>query len=108
MKRWKALTLTLLMLLSVVLGAAACGGQGDTIDKNKTQLYVGVYDGALGYEWMKEYKAAFEAKYEDVSLEDGKMGVEVVIRNRKTDFDDGMLTTGIAPPISGWLPQMYS
>ena len=63
---------------------AGCGGVPDvsidsieSVDTAKTQLYVGVFDGALHYEWLKEYKAMYEAKNPDV---------QVIIDNKK-DYD---------------------
>ena len=47
----------------MLFSTTACGGGNsalidsiESVDKEKTQLYVGVYDGAIGYEWLNEYK----------------------------------------------------
>ena len=59
----------LTILLAALLAAgcfAGCTYQGpespEEIDKDRTQLYVGVFEGALGYEWLTEYKKAYEAE----------------------------------------------
>ena len=60
--------LVMISLLSVV-GLTACFERetGITIDEDKTQLYVGVYDGDLGTEWIfEEVFAKFEALNPDV------------------------------------------
>ena len=61
----------LLIMVSVLslLGLTSCFERetGTQIDTNKTQLYVGVYDGDLGTEWIfDEVFAKFEALYPDV------------------------------------------
>lgn len=61
------------------------------IDKTKTQLYIGNYDGGLGHEWIEKTAALFEEKFKDVSFEDGKKGVEIVIDNGKDNMSGNTL-----------------
>ena len=64
----KQALLVLISLLSVI-GLTGCFKRetGITIDPDKTQLYVGVYDGDLGTEWIfDEVFAKFEALHPDV------------------------------------------
>ena len=68
---YKTRVKTLLVMISLlsVVGLTACFEReaGITINENKTQLYVGVYDGDLGTEWIfEEVFAKFEALYPDV------------------------------------------
>lgn len=49
----------------------------EQVDTTRTQLYVGVHDGALGYEWLKEYKVLYEEANPDV---------QIIIDNKK-DYD---------------------
>ena len=65
------------------------------IDKNKTQLYIGNFDGGMGSRWLDEYKKGFEELYKDKSFEDGKMGVEVVTLNDKVTYAAKNLETSM-------------
>ena len=74
-------------------GSGILGGQNVT-DKNRTQLYVGNYDGGFGHAWLEAYKAGFEELYKNESFEEGKTGVEVVILNDKVSyFSSNLLST---------------
>ena len=57
------------------------GGPGgdEQVNENATQLLVGNFNGGYGDAWLKEVKARFEEKYKDVSFEEGKQGVQVMI-----------------------------
>lgn len=88
----KALSIALSALLAAgTVGVfAGCGGRGqggsgggEAIDKTRTQLYVRNYQGGFGNKWLYNGKAKFEAKYNGVSLEDGKSGVQVIITDVK-------------------------
>ena len=88
-----ALTCMSMTLVSCRPGSGILGGQ-NVINKNKTQLYVGNYDGGFGHKWLDEYKAGFEEKYKGVSFEEGKTGVEVVILNDKVSyFSQNLIST---------------
>ena len=61
-----ALFLGLCLLFS---GLAACGGtliEGE--DKNKTQIYVSIFNGGYGTAWLSEIKKQFEADYPDYQV----------------------------------------
>lgn len=73
---------------------------GTSINKNKTQLYVGVYEGGLESGSMYKIANEFEKKYEDVYFEDGKKGVEVI-------FLEGRYGDSIANTISDSLEDLY-
>lgn len=62
-----------------VTAFAACDRSlgGDPIRADQTQLTIGVFDGGLGSEWIYAVKKDFEAKYADVSFEEGKKGVQL-------------------------------
>ena len=84
------------MLLAVVvlLSLTACGSNDPSVkevDTKKTQLYVGVYDGALGQAYAQQYAKEFEELYADVSFEEGKKGVQVFIDLDKEGFMGGTL-----------------
>ena len=70
-------------------GTAVGGGNGgnnsvtETIDTEKTQLFVRNYQGGFGNKWLYNGKEKFEKKYEGVSLEPGKTGLQVLITDKK-------------------------
>ena len=71
--------ITAVLLTAVsVLAATGCNKVLRDIDETKTQLYVGVYDGGLGYSWVDEVAKGFEERHKDYVGKDGKIGVEVV------------------------------
>ena len=82
MKKLMALILTAAMALSI----AACGAKvTEEADASKTTLYVGNYAGGVGSEWLESAMAKFEEKYADVSFEEGKKGVQLILgENNKT------------------------
>lgn len=104
MKRLLAAMLATIMAVSL----AACGNGGgggigvkktEEVDSSKTTLYVGNFAGGVGDEWLKSAIEKFEEKYADISFEEGKKGVQVIIgeNNRTTmggtDLIDLMGTT---------------
>lgn len=65
------------------------------IDKTKTQLYIGNFDGGMGSRWLEEYKKRFEAMYVEQSFEEGKTGVEVIMLNDKITYAANNLQTSM-------------
>ena len=61
------------------------GDDEEEIDINRTQLYVANFNGGFGKNWINALKASFEEKYKDVSFEEGKTGVQIMISNSKTN-----------------------
>lgn len=63
-------TFFMLMTLTLTLTLSSCFERetGQQVDENKTQLYIGLYDGDLGSEWLKEVIAKYEAKNPDVQI----------------------------------------
>lgn len=82
-----SLFLCLLMLCSVMVGCRRDDNTDQTVEKTKTQLYVKYYNGGFGDEWLNRLCAEFEAMYADVSLEEGKVGVQIM-----KEFNRGQLT----------------
>ena len=91
-----------LLLAATTISFAACGGGGSTsssnkeVESDKSQLYVGVYDGALGAQWAYEYAEAFEKRYANESFEEGKKGVQVWIDIDKEGFMGGSLQSSMS------------
>ena len=63
--------------------------ENEKIDTGKSQLYIGNCNGGLGFEWLEEVATAFEMKYADISFEEGKKGVQVIIDNSVIGTIDG-------------------
>lgn len=87
-KRISSMALAALLAFGGMGTLSACdsrpaGGSTEKIDKNRTQLYVRNYQGGFGNKWLYNGKDKFEEKYKDVSLEDGKTGVQVMITDVK-------------------------
>ena len=95
MKRNKIMALALASLMSVGV-LTGCqkrpGGIGGKVekesvaDKTKTVLNVATFDGGVGHEWLEEAALRFEDMYKDVSFEDGKKGVDIVVAYDKDNY----------------------
>ncbi len=92
----KAISLALCACSALsVFAWSGCGGGGggdsqrppETIDTNKTQLYVGNYDGGIGEDWLYEAKSRYEALHSDV---------QVIIDTKKNEYLTTKLETTIA------------
>ena len=79
-KKMMILTLT----AAFGLGAAACTRTG--IDPNRTQLYVGIYNGGWGREWLDSAVEKFEEKFPEY---------EIVVTPKKDDYEYDALTNTI-------------
>ncbi len=91
----KKICFLLAMILSITFFGACRPGTsgGEALDTNKTQLYVGTYDGGYGDAWLYAAKERFEEKYADVSFEKGKTGVQVYITKDINYRANSMLET---------------
>lgn len=81
-----AILLSAACLLPVFSGCSGNRVTGNTeeIDPERTQLYVHVYDGGFGTEYMYKIKERFEAAYANESYEADKTGVQVMIDKQKS------------------------
>ncbi|MBQ2986624.1 MAG: hypothetical protein IJE23_03995 [Tyzzerella sp.] len=98
MKRKSIITLAMAAILALSsISLTGCGnGGGSKADATKTHLSVLNYDGGIGSEWLKRVAERFEAKYADVSFEEGKKGVVIDITNNKNDGSEGVTNTSFA------------
>lgn len=101
----KAIAVITVILAVIIAGTVTlictCGKRNETyngivIDKTKTQLYVGNYDGGAGHEWLNIAIDSFEEEYKSESFEKGKTGVQVLPRNLKDEFMGTLLLENIA------------
>lgn len=106
MKKLLAFILALTVVLSCCAMLAGCGGEVDDpnvfnegVDENKTQLYVGYYNGGLGMTWLKEAKRLFEEEYPEyqIMIDAGKDEYmsNILESNIKTNRQDMYLVDGI-------------
>lgn len=84
------------MLFTVSAVSGCRRDTGEEVNENKTQLYVGTYDGGIGEEWLYAAKARFEEFYKDYSFEEGKTGVQVWIDSQKGTMSGTALMGTIA------------
>lgn len=85
-KKMCVLLALVMMISSVGILFTGCDTEGPgtvQVNPNKTQIYVFSYNGGVGNDWLDATIAAFEAKYADVSFEEGKMGVQVIPDKQK-------------------------
>ena len=90
-KRTVSLVMGLMLLSGSMIQMAACGGRSEfeeTVDKGKTQLVVGNYEGGFGSEWLEDLKVKFETMNAGVSYEAGKEGVQILINPNKSEGDN--------------------
>ena len=85
---------TFLLAALMAFGCGACGelpeidiDQTEEIDPNRTQLYVGMFNGALGRAWMDELDRQYEELHPDI---------QVIVTPGKSEFEDGTLLVQIA------------
>lgn len=85
--------LLVLSLASLMTVTTSCDHRSNEkpINKDKTQLYVGVYEGGLESGSLYKVASEFEKKYEEISFEEGKKGVEVVFLEGR--YSDSMVNT---------------
>lgn len=93
-KIYSLLTITLFMFILIACNVERVGEE-DNIDTAKTQLFVGVFDGGYGDEWVKNAAARFEEKYKDVSFETDKKGVQIIPKKSR-DYYGPLLKDDIA------------
>ena len=90
MKKISKSLFVLLLTFVLAFGTLACGrNPGDPINSgaggpviinpDKTQLYIGVYDGGYGIEFAEKWGERFAALNEETSFEEGKKGVQIWI-----------------------------
>ena len=108
MKKLISLVLALTVVLSCGAMLAGCDGNSgatdpdrfnEAVDTNKTQLYVGYYNGGLGLSWLTEAKRLFEEEYPEyqIMIDTGKDEYlsDVLESNIKTNRQDMYIVDGI-------------
>ena len=90
MKKFLTNLVALALVMCLAFSTTACGKRIiEDIDETKTQLQIASYSGGGGYKWLydketlNDAKTRFEEKYKDVSFEEGKVGVQVMVDHNK-------------------------
>lgn len=85
MKKHLRMIIALLSCLMLIALLPACKPDvTEKIDKTRTQVYVSVYGGGIGTDWVNTAKRKFEQFYAAESFETGKTGVQVIIESGKS------------------------
>lgn len=77
------LVVTCFLMQACGLGRKSTG----TVDGNKTQLRISVYESGFGTHWLENYAKQFEDKFKDYSFEEGKTGVQVRLDKNQINKD---------------------
>ena len=75
----------------LAFSGVACGGETEQINEDQTQLFVTAFEGGYGVDWLKAVKTRFEAEYANVSFEEGKTGVQVIIKPERNLTQDSLV-----------------
>ncbi len=98
MKKSLSLLLAGIVVSGSMVGLTGCmGSDGVKIDKNKTQLYVGNYNGGVGDKWLDEVITRFETEYADYQL-NGKTGVQIIKDSTKNNTGKSLGSSISASP----------
>lgn len=90
MKKALSALITAAIVVATAMPLTACAKPDESqeaIDPNRTQLYIGNYDGGLGDEWLKELKRRYEEIHTDI---------QVIINSDKTLYLPDTLISSIA------------
>lgn len=100
-KKFLSLALAIMMAISSLALFTACDEEWDVeINEDQTQLFIGIYDGGFGHEWLQKLADEFEELYKDKSFEDGKQGVQIIIDPKKTEYQSTQLQASISTGIN--------
>ena len=93
MKKLFSLCLVLLSLITLT----GCRDEnvipgGEAIQHDKTQLYVSNFNGGIGTEWLYKVKKIYEEEHSEISYEEGKKGVQILVDPHKNN-GFGMIDT---------------
>lgn len=97
MNGMKLLKKTVVVILSVIIGASAFGCRRgiNKINENMEQLTVGIYDAGIGSDWLQSVIDRFMAKYADYTFPSGKTGVEVHIDPSRKYMSETLINGGL-------------
>lgn len=83
--------IAVLLVFACFLPLAACGQRvsnvndpNEKVDATKSQIIIEVFDAGYGSAWVSSMATAFEELYADTVFEEGKKGVQVMVRPNLT------------------------
>ncbi|MBQ7912351.1 MAG: carbohydrate ABC transporter substrate-binding protein [Clostridia bacterium] len=82
MKKILTKVMAVLCAATACMPFAACS-DGVKIDKTKTQLYVSLFNGGVGRNWLDAHIERFQEDYADVEFTPGKKGVQIIVSPHK-------------------------
>lgn len=85
----RIITVALAMCLFAAVFSGCRPDEDEELDPNRTQLYIANCYGGLGARWLENTIADFEEFYSDVSFEDDKTGVQVILDNEPVGSIEG-------------------
>lgn len=96
--RFLSLILCLVFAFTMASGLIGCKRpqeEMEKLDTTKTQLFIGAYGGGYGTAYLEDLKARFEEYTAEMSFEEGKTGVQVIIRPDQEKYTANNMTTNI-------------
>lgn len=98
MKMKKMVTGILAVAMAFAFAGCAPADEGNGLDNEKvdskrTQLYVYNYSGGFGSDWLAAAKAKYEEIHKDDVYEEGKVGIQIMVQNEKTNMENDPDTT---------------
>ena len=100
-KKILSVILSILTTISSLFLFTACKDEfEEEINTDQTQLFIGIYDGGFGHQWLRDLADEFEALYANEPFEEGKMGVQIIIDPKKTEYQDTNLKASISTGIN--------
>ena len=90
--RFFAILLAFISMFS--LTACSPAGGGTNADDDKSLLYIRYYNAGFGNRWLLAAEQRFEEMYENISFEENKVGVDIILdpSDSKSDFMNDMKT----------------
>lgn len=98
MKKLRSVALAVLSVMAMtnVMSVASGCQKKSEVDPNKTQFYIGNFDGGYGHDWIDQAQKKFEKEYANVSFEEGKTGVQIWRSDLKDEYQGYQFYTTIS------------
>ena len=93
MKKFFAILMGCALFCTMLMPTFGCSKTVEEVDDTKTSICIANYNGGVGEVWLENVKTRFEEKYKDVSYEEGKKGVQIILDHDKKYDGTGVLTS---------------
>jgi len=94
MKLTKKIMASIISVVLITTTLTACGSV-ETVDRTKTQLYIGMVPTGFGTDWLYAAKDRFEALNAETVFESGKKGVQIFIEDVPAGSSIGSVMSGL-------------